>query len=78
MNFTSWHGAVTLFVYNMSFFRGVKDIKGVIWEWSSEGALKFEFYMSDWHLRGTQFSIIVISNTTSDRDLTPPLLPGGI
>ena len=62
-------GAATLFVHNVSIFRGFrKIILGVIKKWSSEAALNFEFYPSDWHFKPTQFTAVLISNTASDGD----------
>ena len=62
-------GAVTLFVHNVSILRGFrKIILGVIKKWSSEAALNFEFYQSDWHFKLTQFTAVLISNTASDGD----------
>ena len=70
--------AGNLFVHIMSIFRGFrKIILGVIRKWSSEAALNFEFYLSDWHPRLTQFTAVLISNTASDGDYTPPILSGG-
>ena len=44
--------ATNLFVHKMSSFCGLSKINlGVIIKWSSEAALKFEFYLSDWHFR---------------------------
>ena len=40
-------------------------------------ALNFEFYVSDWHFSLTLFTAVLISNTTSDGDWTPPILPDG-
>ena len=66
------------FVHNMSSFYGFrKIIFGVIRKWSSEAALNFECYLSDWHFRLNLFTAVLISNTTSDGDQTPPILPGG-
>ena len=71
-------GAATLFVHIVSILRGFrKIILGVIKKWSSEAAMNFEIYPSDWHFRLTQFTAVLISNTASDGDLTPPILPGG-
>ena len=62
-------GAATLFVHDVSIFRGIrKIILGVILKKSSEAALNFEFYLSDWHFRLTQFTAVLISNTVSDGD----------
>ena len=62
-------GSATLCVHNMSIFRCFKkNILGVIKKWSSEAALNFEFYPSDWHFRLTQFTAVLISNTASDGD----------
>ena len=59
--------AANLFVHNMSRFCGFrKIILGVIRKWSSEAALNFEFYLSDWHFRLTLFIAVFISNTASD------------
>ena len=70
--------AANLFVHNISSFRGYrKIILGVIRKISSEAALNFECYLSDWHFRLTQFTAVLISNTASDGDKTPPILPGG-
>ena len=70
--------AAKLFVHNMSSFCGFrKIILGVVRKWSSEAALTFEFYLSDWHLRLTLFTAALVSNTASDGDSTPPILPGG-
>ena len=67
----------TFFVHNVSIFCGFRKIVlGVIEKWSSEAALNFEFYLSDWHFRLTQFTAVLISNTASDGDLTLPFLPG--
>ena len=71
-------GAATLFVHNVSILRGFrKIILGVIKKWSSEAALNFKFYPSDWHFRLAQFTAVLISNTASDGDYTPSILPGG-
>ena len=71
-------GEVNSFVPNMSSFRGNrKNILGLIRKWSSEGALNFEFYLSDWQSRLALFTAVLISNTASDGNLTPPILPGG-
>ena len=71
--------AANLFVHNVSRFRSFrKIIFGVIRKWSSEAALNFEFYLSDWHFRPTLFTAVLISYVwSSDGDLTPPILPGG-
>ena len=62
-------GAATLFVHNVSILRGFRQIiLGVIKKWSSEAALNFEFYSSDWHFRLIQFTAVLISNTASDGD----------
>ena len=62
-------GATNLFVHNMFSFRGFgKIILGVIGKWSSEAALNFEFYLSDWHFELTLFTAVLISNTVSDGD----------
>ena len=62
-------GAANLFVHNMSSFRGYrKIILGVIRKWSSEAALNFKFYLSDWHPRLTLFTAVLISNNASDGD----------
>ena len=67
--------AANLFVHNIFSFHGFrKIILGVIRKWSSEN---FEFYLSDWHFRLTLFTAVLISNTASDEDKTPPILPGG-
>ena len=55
-------------MHNMSSFRGFrKIILGVIRKWSSEAALNFEFYPSDWHFGLTQFTAVLISNTVKPR-----------
>ena len=46
--------------------------KKLSWE-CYEAALNFE----DYHFMLTQFTAVFLSNTTSDGDLTPPILPGG-
>ena len=40
----------------------------VIKKWSSEAALNFECYLSDWHFSQTQFTAVLIINTASDGD----------
>ena len=61
--------AANLFVHNISSFRGYrKIILGVIRKYSSEAALNFESYLSDWHFRLTQFTAVLISNIASDGD----------
>ena len=61
--------AANLFVHNMSSIRGLrKIIFGVSRKWSSEAALNFEFYLSDWHFRLNLFTAVLISNTASDGD----------
>ena len=58
--------AANLSVHNMSSFRGFrKIILGVIRKWSSEAALNFEFYLSDWHFRLTLFTAVLTSITFS-------------
>ena len=73
--------AATLFVHNVSIFRSFrKMILWVIKKWSSEAALNFEFFLSDWHIsRLTQFTVVLInsSNTASNGDYTPPILLSG-
>ena len=49
----------------------------IIRKCSFGAALNFEFYLSDWNFRLTLFTAVLISNTASDGDLTPPILPGG-
>ena len=62
-------GAATLFVHNVSIFRGFRNIiLAEIKKWSSEATLNFEFYPNDWHFRLTQFTADLISNITSDGD----------
>ena len=71
-------GAANLFVHDMFSIRGFrKIIFGVIKKWISEAALNFEFYPSDWYFSLTQFTAVLISNTASDGDKTPSILPGG-
>ena len=48
-----------------------KIILGVIRKWTSEEALNFEFYLSDWHFRHIPFTAVLISNTASEGDETP-------
>ena len=63
----AWQQADTLFVHNVSIFCGFrKIILGIIRKWSSEAALKSEYYLIDWHFRLTQFTAVLISNTASD------------
>ena len=60
-------GTATLFVHNVSIFCGFrKFISGVIEKWSSVAAFNFEFYLSDWHFRLTQFPAVLISNTIKE------------
>ena len=54
-----------------------KIILGVIRKWRSEAAQNFEFYLSDWHFSLTLFTALLISNSASDGDKTPPISPGG-
>ena len=62
-------GVAMWFVHNISIFHGFRKITlGVIMGKSSEAALNFEFYPSDWHFRLTQFTAVRISNTASDED----------
>ena len=62
-----------LSVNDMSSFRGGfrNIILGVIRKWTSEEALNFEFYLSDWHFRHIPFTAVLISNTASEGDETP-------
>ena len=60
-------GAATLFEHTVSIFCGFRQIiLGLIKKWSSEAALNFEFYPSDWHFMLTQFTAALISNTVID------------
>ena len=74
-----WHARrANLFVHNRSSFCGFrKIILGVIRKWSFETALNLEFYLCDWHFKLNLFTAVLISNTASDGDQTPPILPGG-
>ena len=61
--------SATLFVHDVSIFCACrKNILGEFKKWSSEAALNFEFYPSDWHFRLTLFTAVLISNTASDGD----------
>ena len=68
-------GAAALLEHILSIFCDFRQIiLEVIKKWSSEAALNFEFYLSDWHFMLTQFTAAL---TASNGDQNPPILTGG-
>ena len=62
----------TLLVHNAITIRILNELsKEQIRKKSSEGALNSEFYLSDWHFKLTQLSVVLLSSIASDMAIKP-------